>query len=131
MTTVLLDHNIRGFLILLQGVLDAKHVSNLESIKFIQFEDVGLSMDSRDNEIWRLVQKRQILLLTNNRNSKGADSFQQTIEKENTFESLPILTAGNIDRLSEKTYRERCIARILDVAANLENYRGCGRLFIP
>jgi hypothetical protein len=59
------------------------------------------------------------------------DSLQQTIEGENTFESLPVLTFGNIDRLSEKSYRERCLARILDVAANIENYQGCGRLFVP
>ncbi|OQY26779.1 MAG: hypothetical protein B6244_12380 [Candidatus Cloacimonetes bacterium 4572_55] len=131
MISVLLDHNIRGFLILLQGTVDAKRSSNPELIKFIQLEDVGLSMDSPDDEIWRLVQRHQILLLTNNRNSKGVDSLQQTIEREGTFESLPILTFGNIDRLSEKTYRERCIARIFEIATNISNYRGCGRLFIP
>ncbi len=131
MTPILLDHNVRGYFGLLHGTLDSKFGSSLQLINFIQFEDVGLSMDSPDREIWHLVQDQKILLLTNNRNSKGANSLQQTIDAENTFESLPILTIGNINRISEKIYRERCIARIAEIATNLENYRGCGRLFVP
>jgi len=88
-------------------------------------------MDSRDRDIWRFAQKKQIIILTDNRNKKGASSLQQTIEEENTLLSLPVLTIGNVNRLSEKIYRDRCVARLIEILSNIENYKGTGRLFVP
>ena len=130
MISVLLDHNIRGYFDLLKGTLSNEESEARDVVQFILFSDVDLPDDSSDRMIWNFVQEKQILLLINNRNRKGVDSLQEAIETDISFESLPVLTIGNLDRIYERSYRERCITRILEVATNVEHYRGCGRLFI-
>ena len=62
---------------------------------------------------------------------EGFDSLEQTIREENTTISLPVLTIGDFDRITERAYREDCAARLLEIAVYLDDYRGVGRLFIP
>jgi hypothetical protein len=61
----------------------------------------------------------------------GPDSLEQTIREENTPTALPVLTIGRIERLDERAYREACSWRLLEIAIDLENYLGAGRIFIP
>ncbi len=131
MISVLLDHNIRGYFDLFKGTLSSEEIEGSTAIQFLLFSNVGLPNNSTDQVIWDFVQERQMFLLTNNRNRKGVDSLQEAIESNTSFESIPVLTIGNLDRIYERPYRERCITRIIDVVTNLENYRGCGRLFVP
>ena len=72
-----------------------------------------------------------MLLLTANRNAKGENSLEQTIREESTSISLPVITIGNLDRLVEREYRERCSARLADIVLSIDNYLGVSRLFIP
>jgi len=58
-------------------------------------------------------------------------SLEQTIREENTATSLPVITVGSPNRLDEKSYREACGVRLVEVAVDLENYRGAGRIYIP
>ncbi len=95
------------------------------------FADVGLAPNSDDRTVWRFVQTHRMLLLTNNRSSNEADSLEQTIRDENTIESLPVLTIGNVERVTERVYRERCVARLIEIIIELESYLGTGRIFIP
>ncbi len=131
MISILLDHNIKGYYDLFTGTLTTEDTEGKIKIEFILFSDVGMPNDSTDQVIWDFVQEKQMFLLTNNRNRKGVDSLQEAIESDTSFDSIPVLTIGNLNRIHERRYRERCIARIIDVAANFDNYRGCGRLFIP
>lgn len=131
MISILLDHNIRSYYDLFTGTLATEDTEGSAKVEFILFSDVGLPDDSTDLVIWNFVQEKQMFLLTNNRNHKGTDSLQEAISSGASFESIPVLTIGNVDRLYERPYRERCLARIIDIAANLKTYRGCGRLFIP
>ncbi len=131
MISILFDHNINGYYDRFAGTLAAEDTERRVRIKFLLFSDVGLPIDSNDQVVWDFVQEKQMFLLTNNRNRKGKDSLQEAIESDTSFGSIPVLTIGNLDRMHQRQYRERCVARIIDVAANLENYRGCGRLFIP
>ena len=62
---------------------------------------------------------------------KDEDSLEQTIREENTSTSLPILTIGNVDRMMQKKYRDRCESRLLEIVLYLDNYLGAGRIFIP
>lgn len=62
---------------------------------------------------------------------KGSDSLEQTMREENTTNSLPIFTIGNPDRFDERSYRERCVTRLIEILFDLENYMGAGRIFIP
>jgi len=54
------------------------------------------------------------------------------MREENTPTSLPVITIGNIDRLfDEPNYRERCVNRLVEIAVDIEDYRGARRIFIP
>ena len=72
-----------------------------------------------------------MMILTANRNMKGEDSLEQVMREENTQNSFPVLTIGNLDRLDETDYRERCVERLIEIVLDIDNYKGAGRLFIP
>ena len=97
----------------------------------VTFAEIGLSPESSDRTVWRFAQAQRMLLLTDNRSMKGADSLEQTIREESTSSALPILTIGNVGRLDEREYRERCARRLVEVVLDLEYYLGAGRVFIP
>ncbi len=58
-------------------------------------------------------------------------STEQTIREENTMTSYPVLTIGSVDRVRERQYREQCVERMIEIVAEIENYLGTGRLFLP
>ena len=128
---VLVDHNLRGYVVLLQGTLAADGWLDLLGISFVMLEEVGLAVDSSDREIWQFAPANQMLLLTANRNAKGENSLEQTIREEGTSTSLPVITIGSLNRLIEREYRQQCSARLADIVLEIENYLGVSRLFIP
>ncbi|WP_375499031.1 ACP S-malonyltransferase [uncultured Nostoc sp.] len=128
---VLVDYNLKGYVVLLQGTLAAEGWLDHLSISFVMLEEVGLAVDSNDRVIWQFAQANQMLLLTANRNAKGKDSLEQTIREEGTPTSLPVITIGSLERLIEREYREQCSARLADIVLYIENYLGVSRLFIP
>jgi hypothetical protein len=69
--------------------------------------------------------------LTANRKMKGEDTLEKTIREENTPTSLPVLTIGKVDSLSNREYRERCAARLSEIILYPETCVGVGRVFIP
>jgi len=81
--------------------------------------------------VWRFAQEKHLILLTANRNNDGEDSLQQTIQEENQPTSLPVVTIGILDRLEERSYREQCAERLVEIVLNIENYLGVGRIYIP
>ena len=127
----LVDYNLTGYVVLLQGTLAAEGWLDLLLIRFVTLKDAGLASDSSDRIIWQFAQSNQMLLLTANRNAKGKDSLEQTIREEGSSISLPVITIGNLDRLVEREYREQCSARLADIVFSIENYLGVSRLFIP
>ncbi|NJN97739.1 MAG: ACP S-malonyltransferase [Anaerolineales bacterium] len=130
-TLILVDHNIEGYAVILSGAFDTMGWSELFPVHFVTFREIGLLPDSNDRIVWRFAQAHQMMLLTDNRNMKGLDSLEQTLQEENTLTSLPVLTVGNIARMVEREYRERCVTRLAEIIENLENYLGASRLFIP
>jgi len=103
----------------------------LLDIPMLTFDDVGLPINSNDRDVWRFAQTQQLILLTGNRNKDGADSLEQTIQDENTPNSLPVVTIGIVDHLEESAYREQCAERLVEIILNIENYLGIGRIYIP
>jgi hypothetical protein len=95
------------------------------------FQDIDLPEDSADREAWRFAQANEMLLLTNNCSMDTQDSLEQTLRDENRLDSLPVLTFGRLDRLSNQEYREQCADRLIDIVINLERYIGRGRIYIP
>lgn len=128
---ILVDHDIEGFGVILSGTLLVEGWLELIDISLVWFADVGLPANSDDRTVWRFAQHNGMILLTNNRNMKGNNSLEQTLREENDLHSLPVLTIGRVDRLDDKLYREQCVARIVEVVLNLENYLGSARIFIP
>jgi len=127
----LIDYNLKGKSLILWGVVAAEGWLGLIEINFLQFEDVGLPHDSSDLIVWKFAQEKQMILITANRNMKGKNSLEQTIREKNTDRSLPVVTISNVDRLDEKIYRERCVASLIEISLDLDNYLGAGRIFIP
>ena len=131
MITILVDHNIEGQAIALWGTLSAGGWLELLQLRLVTFATVGLSPDSTDREVWHFAQEHGMVLLTSNRRMRDVDALEQTIREENAAASLPVLTIGNVKRMIEKAYRERCAARLIEIALDLESYWGTGRIFIP
>jgi hypothetical protein len=129
--TVLVDHNLEGQAMLLWGTLAAEGWLDLASLRLARLGELGLPMESSDRSVWRYAQAHGMLLLTGNRNMKGDDSLEQTLREENTPTSLPVLTIGTVLRLDERSYREQCAERLVEIVLDLEHYLGAGRLFIP
>lgn len=130
MITILVDHDIEGQAMALWGTLAAEGWLELFPLGLATFEKTGLPLDSSDRTVWRFAQAKGMLLLTNNRNMRGEDSLEQTLRDENTATSLPILTIGNVERLREQIYRQRCATRLIEIGLDLENFLGAGRIFI-
>jgi len=128
---LLVDHDIEGYAVLLWGSLIAERWLELAEIDFVMFTTVGLAFDSNDRDVWRSAQANGMVLLTSNRNMQDDDSLEQTIRQENTTDSLPVITVSNVQRLDKKSYRDRCIARLVEIALDLDNYLGTGRIFVP
>nr|WP_055075717.1 hypothetical protein [Pseudanabaena sp. 'Roaring Creek'] len=62
---------------------------------------------------------------------KGKTSLEQTIRERNKDLSLPVVTISNVDRLDERVYREKCVACLIEIGLDIDNYLGAGRIFIP
>jgi hypothetical protein len=100
-------------------------------IQVATFDDVGLTEDADDRTIWRFVQEREMLLLTNNRNGIDEHSLDRAMREEWTPTTLPMLTIGNAGRIKEFDYRARCAERLVEIILELDNLRGTSRIYIP
>jgi hypothetical protein len=128
----LVDHNFKGHARILLGSITSQGWLDFVPIRFVMFEEVGLSIDSNDRVVWRLAQENRMILLTANRSMKDEDSLEQVMREENTQNSLPVVTIGNADRvLNDSSYRERCVDRLVEIAIYTVNYMGARRIFIP
>ncbi len=132
MIVLLADHNLEGHARLLFGTLQAMGWADLLDLRLATFAETGLAQDSTDREVWRRVQDRDMLLLTDNRNNEGPDSLEQTLRDEQSPASVPVLTVGNAERLmADRHYRHACAERLAEILVDLERYVGTPRLFIP
>jgi hypothetical protein len=132
LTGVLSDHDSEGHARLIWQSLKMAGWLDLLSIKLLTFQDVNLSYNSSDREVWHFVQTNRLLLLTNNRNMEDENSLERTLREENRLDSLPVLTLGNRDRLvTDLNYRMRCADDLVEIVLYLENHLGRARIFIP
>ncbi len=122
---------MEGHAILLWGTLAAEGWLETIPLRLVTFAEMGLPPNSSDREVWRFAQAQHMILLTDNRSMKGQDSLEQTIREENTSTAIPVITIGRLDRLDEREYREQCAVRLAEIALDLDEYLGTGRLFIP
>jgi predicted nuclease of predicted toxin-antitoxin system len=128
---VLADRNIEGQSLVLWGILAKEGWLDMVPARLATFKDLGLPFTATDAELWYFAQRGQMIILTDNRNMAGEHSLEQVIRERNTPDSMPVLTIGKTTRLDEKNYRERCAYRIVEILADLDDYLGSGRIFIP
>jgi hypothetical protein len=100
-------------------------------LKFVYLEELGLENKTPDDELWRLAQRKGMIILTDNRNHKDETSLAAVIERENNPQALPVLTVARVKKLPDATYRHRVAKRLVEIIFELDNYRGTGRIFIP
>ena len=131
MSTILVDQDIEGQMLILWGALAAEGWLELCPLELVTFVQAGLPMNSSDRTVWRFAQAHGMILLTHNRNMNDADSLEQTIREENTPTSLPVITLGRVERLRERAYRERCVVRLIEIGLEIEQDLGTGRICIP
>ena len=131
MITILADHDIEKYARILLGVVHSEGWQELASLRVVSLADVGLPYDGSDRVVWRFAQANNMLILTANRNMKGADSLERTLGEENHPAALPVLTIGRVDRMRDPAYRVRCASRLIEIASKIDTYRGIGRIFIP
>ena len=127
----LVDHHLEGQAITLLGNISNQGWLELIDISFVTLEEVDIPFDSSDRIVWRFAQENQMILLTGNRSMKGEDSLEQVLREENTLTSLPVVTIGNIERLDERNYQDKCVDRLIEIVIDIENYMGARRIFIP
>ncbi len=96
------------------------------------FEDVGLSPDASDLEIWQTCQAEQLALITDNRNRDSVDSLEAVIRQYNQPQSLPVFTISNKSRFRKsRAYAERVLEDLYDYLMRIDEVRGTGRLYLP
>jgi hypothetical protein len=127
----LIDHNLEGQAVILYGNIANQGWLTMLPIRFVTFEELGIPVSSDDRIVWRCAQENQMILLTANRTMKGKDSLEEVIREENAIDSFPVITIGNLDRIEERDYRNRCADRIVEIVLDIQNYMGVGRIFIP
>jgi predicted nuclease of predicted toxin-antitoxin system len=125
------DHDIEGYAQLLWGTLASVGWLDLIHLELTTFREIDLPVSSNDRQVWRFAQANNFILITNNRNMKDETSLERTIREENRLNSLPVLTIGNIERLADLAYRERCADVLVEISLDLENHLGRGRIYIP
>jgi hypothetical protein len=128
---ILLDHDLEGHLPFLEAGWRETGWDQYLHLEFRRLRDVNVPDEATDQAIWRYVQREHCLLLTNNRNREDDTSLQATIERENTRESLPVITVSDKDRLVVPAYRQQAAHKLATIIIYLENYLGVGRIYIP
>jgi hypothetical protein len=135
MASIMADHNVEGHFEVLLRLWTSdtwRPVWESLTLEVESFERLGIPYDTSDRELWQLCQRREIVLLTANRNDEGADSLEATIQALNTPSSLPVLTIADPELvLANRDYAERVAIRVLEYLLELDHLRGVGRLFVP
>ena len=134
MQVLLSDHNCEGQARAIFDVLSYRGVwLELAPMELSWFRDVGLSATANDEVVWRFCQEHRYLLLTGNRRTDDLEkSLESVIRRLSMPDSLPVLTIGNLKRVTaDLGYRERCAERLTEIVFGLDRYWGSGRLYLP
>ena len=135
MKGILTDGNAMGHVNILLYILLSEEWSEIWTslnIPLRTFASLGLNRDAPDTEIWRICQKEELVLITNNRNDDVTDSLESTIRVHNTPASLPVFTFADSNKIvNSREYATRVVERMLEYLMDVDSYRGTGRLYLP
>lgn len=135
MQGILADINALGYVEVLVGHMQAPDWAEFWAVLGLIlkcFEDVGLSPNSTDLEIWRICQAEQLILITDNRNLDGPDSLEATIRQHNQPDCLPVFTIADLNAFrTSPLYIERVVESFYEYLLRIDEVRGTGRLYLP
>ncbi|MGH7140160.1 MAG: DUF5615 family PIN-like protein [Pirellulales bacterium] len=135
MTGILADANIEGHVEFLFDLLTSDawiEFWQALGIRYATFEAIGLTADAADDVVWQACQDNGYVLVTSNRNQKGANSLEATIRDRTACDSLPVLTLADAERFrNDREYAELVVASLLEILFDIDTYRGAGRLYLP
>ncbi len=135
MPGILADANIEGYFQIILRLLQQDYRQEFwESLAFSipTFEELGLSPDASDWDIWQVCQREGLLLITANRSQKEADSLESAIRLLNKSNSLPVITLSNPKRIRKnRAYAELVADQLLESLFDLEKHLGTGRIYLP
>lgn len=134
MPGLMADHDLEGQFAALLRLFEIEPLSKIWTgleVSVESFETLGLSTTVADRTLWTVCPQRQIVLVTGNRNRRGADSLEATIQDSNKPESLPVLTIANLGNMRDRVYAERVADRLLKYLLVIDSLRGAGRLYLP
>lgn len=135
MPGLIADANAEGHLQQLLRILQGSGWNDLWGelgFEVVTFADLGLTRETSDDVPWEACQRRQLVLITDNRNRDGDTSLEATIRSSLAADSLPVLTiADSANLLRDRDYAERTAERLLELLLDLDGLRGVGRLYIP
>ncbi len=104
MRGLLADANCEGHVKALATIFHSEPWSefwNSLNLSVVSFTELALSHQSSDRDVWQTCQREQLVLITINRNYKGSDSLEEMIRTESVADSLPVITIGNSERVSD------------------------------
>ena len=101
-------------------------------VPVLVLQDVGLPADSPDAVVWDLCQRRDIVLITGNRNLEGPHALEAVIRTRGSAHHLPVFTLADRDRIyRDPNYADRVVARLIELLSEIDNLRGSGRMYLP
>lgn len=134
MKGILADNNIQGHLeILLRVWLSPEWREIWQSLNLAihSFEEFGLDRQTTDVLLWQECQKRNVVLLTANRNNEGPDSLESAIRNQ-TLTTLPVFTLAHPRRVqTDSSYAARVAIKLLQFFLDIDSLGGSGRLYVP
>ena len=132
---ILPDHDVQGqFKVLLRVWMGSDLLPYWKdlALAYESFDNLGISADAPNSQIYEICQARGLILITGNRNREDPDSLEQMIQTRNKADSLPVITISAPDQFSAlPDYAQRVAEKILDYMSDLDKIRGTGRLFVP
>jgi hypothetical protein len=132
---ILPDANCEGhFQVVLRALHDEErrefwHFLNLA---ILNFENLGLTPNASDRDLWEQCQNHDVICVTANRNAEDPDSLEASVQSCNCSDSLPVLTFANVQRIRrDRQYAIEAADRLLDYLFSIDDFLGSGRLFLP
>jgi hypothetical protein len=109
-----------------------RELYELLDLRVFLLEDLGLSPDASDRDIWKRCRDDELVLITANRNADTPDSLQIAITESATEKSLPVITITDPYRVAhDRQYAHRAVDKLLQHLFDIDILRGAVRLYIP
>ena len=96
MKALIADNDVGGPLLTILEIWESL------SLLVVTFEEIGMPRTAADVDLWRECQRREIVLVTGNRNRRDETSLEATLQAFGTARSLTVFTLADPRRVQEE-----------------------------